>query len=550
MIGIALKINDDIIITEFFELFKTPWEFFRSNQPYEVIITDELYFDKLENKLVVVIHRGENFVFENNQTEIRQPVIACCGDDIFPIYVGYKQIKGGSPLITLEKTGECIGNCYYDGNTTILHLGYDFFEEVRYLLSNGQPSEFANFPTLEIHIANLRRWILEAGAALIEIPPIAKNSKFFACLTHDVDFAGIRNYKFDRTLAGFVYRALVKSIIQYLKGECSLKILAKNWVAIAELPFIYLGLYPDFWATFKQYREIEREAPSTFFFVPFKDRPGKLENNNNAPSIRAVKYDIFDLKKDILYLIAEGCEIGVHGIDSWLKVEDAEEEIIKVRNLTGQFELGVRMHWLYLRSESAATLEKAGYIYDSTCGYNEKIGYQAGTVQVYRLLGAKQLLELPMHIMDTSLFYPDHMNLTQSEGITAIQSLIEKAIRFGGVLTFNWHDRSIAAERHWDGVYHWILNELRFQGARFLTAGTMVDWFRKRRAVIFNRAYNNSFFTSNLKLTGLNMSPADGMVLRVYSPTKRLHQQQIDKPISMVYQDILLGEQKEIEIVL
>ena len=545
MIGIALKPYNKFIVSEFFELFKTPWAIFQPDRAYDVLITDENQIDQFHAKLVIVIHRHENTSDEKSQIPIRRPVLAQSAVSSFPIFTAISEVKGGSPLIKIARTGECIGNHFSNSIISIVHLGYNFFEEIFYLLNNGQPPEYSCFPTVDIHIANLRTWILDAGISLLEIPPVAQNSQFFACLTHDVDFAGIRNYKLDRTTAGFVYRAMVKSVAQYWQGQFTLKMLVRNWMAVVKLPFIHLGLLKDFWMTFQQYRLIEGEVPSTFFFVPFKDKSGKTEKGN-APSIRAVKYDVIKLKNEVLYLTTEGCEIGIHGIDSWIDAENSKREIGVIRDLTGQSELGVRMHWLFFGPDSPEKLEQAGYAFDSTCGYNERIGYKAGTSQVYRPPGVKHLLELPMHIMDTALFYPDRMNLTFSEGITAIQSLIEKATIFGGVLTFNWHDRSIAPERLWDGVYRRALNELQLRGARFLAAGAVVEWFRKRRAVLFEPAYGNST-SRKIRLTGLDMSPDDGMVLRVYSPSKQPSVGQFAASTLPPYQDLLLGEQKEIE---
>ena len=39
-------------------------------------------------------------------------------------------------------------------------------------------------------------------------------------------------------------------------------------------------------------------------------------------------------------------------------------------------------------------------------GYNETVGFRAGTSQVFAPIGTKHLLELPLHIQDTSLLYP------------------------------------------------------------------------------------------------------------------------------------------------
>lgn len=247
--------------------------------------------------------------------------------------------------------------------------------------------------------------------------------------------------------------------------------------------------------------------------MPFKNRPGRLRHGS-APSIRAVKYDVTALNKEIAYLLAQDCEIGVHGIDSWLDAGQACDEIARIRAITGQSALGVRMHWLYGDAATPARLEQAGYCYDSTCGYNEHIGYRAGTTQVYRPPGANHLLELPLHIMDTALFYPNRMGLALRQGIAAVQPLIAMTQRFGGVLTLNWHDRSIAPERLWGEVYAQILNELHQQNARFMTAGEVVGWFAKRRAIRFWPAADGL----DIRLSGQPLTAADGMTLRVYSP--------------------------------
>lgn len=65
-------------------------------------------------------------------------------------------------------------------------------------------------------------------------------------------------------------------------------------------------------------------------------------------------------------------------------------------------------------------------------------------------------------------------------------AIIENAAEFGGVVTVNWHDRSIAPERCWGDFYVGLLDELKRGGAWFATAGETVAWFRKRRAATFD----------------------------------------------------------------
>ena len=143
------------------------------------------------------------------------------------------------------------------------------------------------------------------------------------------------------------------------------------------------------------------------------------------------------------------------------------------------------MHWLYFDDHSPLALEKAGFSYDSTVGYNQTIGYRAGTAQVYKPLQAHHLLELPLHVMDTALFYPDYLNLTFEEADRRIGEIIDYARQFGGAVTFNWHDRSIAPERLWGEFYAGLISELKRKGAWCSSAGTVVSWFQNRRSVVF-----------------------------------------------------------------
>ncbi len=79
------------------------------------------------------------------------------------------------------------------------------------------------------------------------------------------------------------------------------------------------------------------------------------------------------------------------------------------------------MHWLYYDQNSPKKLEEAGATYDSTCGYNDAVGYRAGTTQVHKPLSATHLLELPLHVMDTALFYPSRMELSPARAASVLR---------------------------------------------------------------------------------------------------------------------------------
>src|SRR2546422_9328224 len=90
--------------------------------------------------------------------------------------------------------------------------------------------------------------------------------------------------------------------------------------------------------------------------------------------------------------------------------------------------------------------------------------------------------------MDTALFFPCYLNVSAMEARKLVSAVIENAHRFGGVVTVNWHDRSIAPERVWDRVYVDLVDELRSRSPWFSTTRPAVSWFRRRRSVVFERA--------------------------------------------------------------
>jgi peptidoglycan/xylan/chitin deacetylase (PgdA/CDA1 family) len=311
---------------------------------------------------------------------------------------------------------------------------------------------------------------------------------------------------------GFLYRATFGSPLDFFKGKKTLEQVGVNWMAAASLPFVHLGIIKDFWYQFDRYAEIEKGLPSTFFLIPKKGESGQ-DAGGQRPAKRAASYDVAELAETLKKLEATGHEIGVHGIEAWRDAVKGREELDCISRLTGATEIGVRMHWLFFDEGSPALLENAGFSYDSTVGYNETVGYRAGTAQVFKSLQTARLLELPMHIMDTALFYPSYLDLSSKEAEEMIFPLIENTVHFGGVLTVNWHDRSIAPERLWDGFYVRLIAELKAKGAWFATAAKTVSWFRKRRSATFEQTENG-----RIKIHGGSSDGLPGLRVRVFKP--------------------------------
>lgn len=531
MIGVLCQDGERDSVREFFELFKTPWELFAEGRNYQVIVSTMFEIPALDAGVIILYSSGLTEFDTREGTVVETTVgrqIMIERDGALPIYGSLARLRGaGRPLLRSRSGPEVFCLEFFARQGNIVRVGYDLFAEVEFLLSEGQPAENALIPTLELHISLLRNWIVSAGIPLVEIPPVPLGHKFIVCLSHDVDFGGIRWHKFDHTMWGFVYRALVGSLMDLMRGNGSLARVLRNWTAVLSLPLVYIGIIGDFWDQFERYVVVEKDLRSTFFLIPFKDRVGD-NVHDRFRNRRATCYDILDVQKQVRTLTDRGFEVGLHGIDAWHSAEKGVQEKQRISQVTGQNEIGVRIHWLCFDHNSSFFLERAGFDYDSTCGFNDAIGYKAGTLQVFRPRGAARLLELPLHIQDTALFYRGRMALRQAQAWASCLTVLDTAERFGGVVTVLWHDRSLAPERLWGEFYVRLVQDLRSRGAWFGTASQVVRWFRHRRSITFHDCrFDANMLRLELKRDGC--STEKRIILRVHhlsrtaSPTMQVH---------------------------
>ncbi len=484
MIGVQADTADPRIVAEFFELFKTPWERAVPGRKYGAIVAVGGRIDHLDAALIVS-YTGSPKAPHSRQEPGRGATTTFWGDVELPIY---------GPLATFPREhgttvvgpGERAVDCRVAmGGRVVWQVGYDLFDEVAFLLTTGQPIEQAAVPALDVHIDLLRHLLVQGNVSFVEVPPRPRGFDFTCCLTHDVDFFGIARHKADHTLAGFLGRATLGSVRDLANGRRTAGEAARNVSAALSLPLIFSGLARDFWQPFEDYSRVENGDRSTFFLVPFSGRAGRAPDGR-VDATRAVRYQISEIRHEALEAAGRGVELAVHGIDAWLDADAGRRELTELTTVTGRATAGVRMHWLYFDSSSGRRLEEAGFAYDSTWGYNDAVGYRAGTSQVFRLDGTNDLMELPLSIMDSALLSPGRLGLDAAQAAERWRPIIENAQARGGTIVVNWHGRSLAPERLWGRHYRRLLDEIA-SGHRvwFTTAGQAVRWFRWRRAVQF-----------------------------------------------------------------
>ncbi|MFA4850341.1 MAG: hypothetical protein WC626_11500 [Methanoregula sp.] len=349
----------------------------------------------------------------------------------------------------------------------------DYFHEIASLLNKGK--NHLHQPQCEILLDQLRQKIKKFDI-LVEILPNPWNHPFMVALTHDVDLISVRER---RWLS--VGNAALRCMLQGTFQTGIRIILAKFQIC------------SDPWEKFTEWMEMEQNLGirSTFFFLPASNKPGLF-----APSVRSGFYSLEDTP--IPTLIKDGWEVGVHGIDNWTSKEKGLEEITFFKKM-GLRKIGNRVHWLMFGDSSWKFLDQAGYYYDSSFGYNNDIGFRAGTLQVYRPAGSKHLLELPLHIQDIALFgkscwelsdnqwiHETCLNLSPNKADTNIDELIGYAKKFGGVITVLWHYDSITPPKDYGFFYCNLIQKLKDTNSWISTAHNIVTWFLNRRYLMID----------------------------------------------------------------
>ena len=518
MIGLVASPADLDVAGELFELFKTPWEPAMPGRKYQIVLSAGGGVEGIDGAVFLIYGSGEQEIDRQVGVVMNHasgPVDVEWEKSIFPIYGQAALFEGDVSSCALKTKGKALDCQHKIEGRAVWRIGYDLFDEIRYLLTKGQPAAYALTPTLECHIALLRYLLVESKTSFVEIPPHPAGHEFICCLTHDVDFFGIRRHWFDRTMAGFLYRASVGSVLDLIRGRRSLVEVLRNWIAFCSLPFVFAGLAPDFWRPFEDYAKVEEGRRSTFFLIPFKGRPG-LAPDGTPNSWRASPYGIGEIHEEMKQASGRGSELAVHGIDAWRDADAGREEMRQLNSLTGKKTAGIRMHWLYFSADSPRTVELAGFDYDSTWGYNDAVGYRAGTSQPFRPMVCETLMELPMSIMDSALFSSGRMNLGPQKASQLCSRIVANARRFGGTVVINWHERSLAPERLWGLFYRELVGEIgKGDQAWFAKAGEAVEWFRWRRSIRFHEKSSSDVAIVQVSAPRLS-NP--GAAIRIHRP--------------------------------
>ncbi|MDR3602410.1 MAG: hypothetical protein P4L49_18315 [Desulfosporosinus sp.] len=411
------------------------------------------------------------------------------------ISLSYLKCLAGNPLILV--CGPVSGE---NPSLRLKTLAFNLGQEGTRLLMDGREysEKDVSRPSLDLMLEEIRKVLHQEVKNYLELPPIPWGYAYAMTLTHDIDILSLKEMPIARTFLGYFYRSSVLNWKRWRAGKVetsehfrTIWEMARTWAA-------KFGLGQDVWQrALPTLLALEKRlgVRSSLYFMSFPEQPGilpehlrkdkehdKEKETNSAPANRASFYDVAQHKNLLTSLEAGGWEAGVHGIDAWHDVPAARAEHGRIAGLTGQAEIGIRMHWLYFQSpDSFRVLEEGGFQYDSTFGFNEVVGFRAGTLQPYHPLNCQTLWELPLHIQDGALMGEEYFDLNREDAFHKAKPILDWAKRCGGAVSLLWHNQSFTAPRFWGEVYERLIAQGRRDGAWIAVPRDVLRWFTIRR---------------------------------------------------------------------
>ena len=239
---------------------------------------------------------------------------------------------------------------------------------------------------------------------------------FLVALTHDVDLLG----------AGGVPTAL---------RRLGAGIAGRSWERLREGTAFLLdslaGRDPAY--PLAELLHAEAGRGSTCFFLARQDDPHDGYPTRYRPA----------LPRALERATAAGLEIGLHAS---YRAREREGAIAEEAALLERPQ-GLRHHYLRSSPERlAAELRRAGLRYDSSIGWASLPGLRAGTPYPYRLWDPVRRQpggwELPLVLMDGTLFEPHYLGLGAEEAFGQAVSALEPVAAHGGAAAILWHPPS------------------------------------------------------------------------------------------------------------
>lgn len=236
--------------------------------------------------------------------------------------------------------------------------------------------------------------------------------------------------------------------------------------------FSFIYVRNPYWG-FDKIIEIENKykVKSTHFILNESIKVSWLKLNTYKLALGRYKITNQKLRDIILFLDNNGWEIGLHGsYNSYDSIELLKNEKKVLEEIVEHPVIGIRQHYLNLSDKTWELQSKAGFLYDSSFGFTEDIGYKDDKVTPFFPLQGSFFCEIPQVIMD----FP-FVNI--EDKWMRFDEICEQCDKMNGYLVINFHNNNYD-ELDFPGVtkcYEEIIKRLKAKNACFKTMKQAYD---------------------------------------------------------------------------
>jgi hypothetical protein len=386
--------------------------------------------NSLENE---VIYSNKTIDIDNQVLYmLHQNIAADYFNNPFPItnlsYIDYEKAK--IPVLFGKNKGKNILECYDIISSAFYFLScfgeyiwekehpeaerYDYKDSLQYKFG------FTEIPVVDYYLKIFEQALKSHFPHLI-IKRKWQNTQIY--LTHDIDNYDIWNKKHLREIYSHNIKRLKKQPINALYKLCG-HFITKHFLYNPEKKLNKILLNE------------ERKGKKSISFLIVDPEPNKEKQDYFYTNINAIKR-IFKNRK-----------IGLHGTNlSHLNEKKLQYQIDKLTSEGFEVE-AYRSHYLrFLYHKSFRILDNCKLKYDSTLGYAEHIGFRAGTslpFHPFDIINNKpfNIIEIPLIIMDATLYSPNSMDLNYHQARKKIQKIISVLDDVDGHLCVLWHNNT------------------------------------------------------------------------------------------------------------
>jgi hypothetical protein len=348
-----------------------------------------------------------------------------------------------------------------------------------------------NFQDGLLAVAEVDRWLRDRRAELRDsaaLEPLWPRGKRFAvCLTHDVDVIS------PRSTAGQVLRHAAAGLDRGSMEGGPLRF-ARPPVRAARALRRGISRSPSTVSTLELSAELDRryDGTASFFFTVPAGRDGSRYDCTysfaDTCTFRGARTTVADVARTLAH---EGFDVGLHGsYYSAIRPGMLAAERAALARHTGIVATTTRQHFLHWSIRETPQLQHAaGFVADSTLGFNRTIGFRASTTLPFRHFDvaadrALELLEVPLAIEDSALLGKIGAAGDLERAQELVRALVDEVVEVGGALTLLWHpDKLLRPD--WRALYEWVLEYVAERNGWLTSlAGLERWWIARERQVL------------------------------------------------------------------